>query len=428
MELQTGIAANDASMVTAELQNANISYHYEPSSGTVMVRSEQLSLARGILAEKGLLEAYRQPATRKYPDPLRDTMQPGSSHGLPPQQVLEAELAKSIASIDNVQSARVHLAFDNISGNISSHAPRASVMVRLYHGKRLSEAQISSISHLVAASTANLSLDNITIIDQTGQLLKSSGASSKIASLSSAQFSYLRRLEQSYINRIMDILTPVLGLNTLRTQVVAEVDFKTLTPEVMENPPPDNVAAENGGVRRLAVTVLVDNRLVDDGGKVVQTARSAEEMQRITELVKHAIGFSSQRGDTVTVVNEPFNLFSNPADAGRASLWQGLWYKNSLWYLAFGLVLAIAAGVIIRSMRSGINVSRISPAPSAVFSPSASPVRDEQKAQHESSEPGAEGAGRKTSFEHQLQKIRQVVREDPKIAAQIVKSWVKESD
>jgi flagellar biosynthesis/type III secretory pathway M-ring protein FliF/YscJ len=427
MELQTGIAANDAAMVTTELQNANISYHYEPSSGTVMVRSEQLSLARSILAEKGLLEAYSQSSPGKYKDPLRDAIQPGSSHGLPPHQVLEAELAKSIASIDNVQSARVHLAFDTTGGNNSSHAPRASVMVRLYHGRRLSEAQISSISHLVAASTANLSLDNITIVDQTGQLLKSPGASSKIAALSSAQFSYLRRLEQSYINRIMDILTPVLGLNTLRTQVVAEVDFNALTPEVMENPP-DNIAAGNGGVRRLAVTVLVDNRLVDDSGKVIQTARSAEEMQRITELVKHAIGFSSQRGDTVTVVNEPFNLVSNPADAGRVSLWQGLVYKNSLWYLAFGLVMVIIAGLIIRSMRSGINVSRISPVPSAVFSAPVPPARDEQKTQHESSEPGDEGAGRKTSFEYQLQKIRQVVREDPKIAAQIVKSWVKESD
>ncbi|MCI0505317.1 MAG: hypothetical protein L0Z73_04340 [Gammaproteobacteria bacterium] len=426
-ELQTGITANDAAMVTAELQNANISYHYESSSGTVMVRSEQLNLARSILVEKGLLDAYSQPVQRSYSDPLRDSVKPGVSHGLP-HQILEAELAKSIASIDNVQSARVHLAVDNIEGNNSNHAPRASVVVRLYHGRWLNEAQISSISHLVASSTANLSLDNITIIDQTGNLLKSSGASSKIASLSSAQFGYLRRLEQSYINRIMDILTPVLGLNTLRAQVVADIDFKTLTPEAMENPPPDNDAAENGHVRRLAVTVLVDNRLVDDGGTVLRIARSAEEMQRITELVKDAIGFNSQRGDTVTVVNEPFNVFSSRDVSAGISLWQGLWRRSSLWYLVIGLGTLITAGLIVSSMRKGINASSTLLASSAAFSAAAQPVRPGQELQPESGKPETDKGDRKTSFEQRLLNIRQAVRDDPKIAAQIVRSWVKEND
>jgi len=425
-ELQSGIAANDAARVTAELQGASISYHYEPSSGTIMVRSAQLTLARNVLVEKGLLDAYSFPVKQNYPDQPGNPPQPtiqGSPH-----PALEAELAKSIAGIDNVQSARVHLAFANgVDGN-PNNVSRASVVVRLYPGRRLTEAQISSITHLVAASAANLSMDNITIIDQTGQMLKSSAAASKTSSLSSAQFGYLRRLEQSYMDRIEEILTPVLGADSLRTQVIADVDFKVLNLAAVGSAPSNSDANEISGVRRLSVTVMVDNRLIDDGGKILRAARSAVEMQRLTELVKHAIGFNTQRGDTVNVVNESFNVFYSRQLPGAVSVWEGLWYRNLLWYLLIGLLALFVIGLIIRPLRTGAGRSRMPPAVSGTaLIPDVQFAMETPHQQQGNNQPPFDAGGLKTSFEQQLLRARQMVRDDPKIVVQIIRSWVKES-
>ncbi|WP_455209461.1 flagellar M-ring protein FliF C-terminal domain-containing protein [Kaarinaea lacus] len=427
-ELSTGLGVKDATLVTTELQNNNISYHYEPSTGTVLVRPEQLNRAQKLLIEKGLFQDHSFSAQQKYADLRQEQSQTTGGQGSP-HQVLEVELAKSIASIDYVQSARVHLAFDNAVGG-PSHAASASVVVRLYPGRRLTEVQISSISHLVAASAANLSIESITIIDQAGQLLKSAGAT-KPASMTSAQFSYLRRLEQAYIDRIEDVLTPVLGRNSLRAQVVADVDFKSFNPDTADNPRSIDNVLENASVRRLTVTLIVDSKLINDenGEPVSRVARSAEEIQRITDLVKHAIGFDSQRGDTVTVVNEPSNVFSNRHTPVTVSVWKVLSQRNSLWYLVFGFIALIIVGFIMQAMRVGLKARRtLSMSSAAALPPDVYMAKEGESRQHGTENPPRDDSAPSVTLEQHLSNARQLVRNDPRIVAQIIRAWVKESD
>ncbi|WP_455223454.1 flagellar M-ring protein FliF [Kaarinaea lacus] len=413
-ELYTGIDANKAAIVTTELQNANISYHFDSPSGTLMVRSEQFFLAQNILVEKGLLQG-------------NDTQPRLTTNSELPYQPLEAELAKSIASIDNVQSARVHLALSSSAGNDPKDVSQASVMVRLYPGRRLSETQISSISHLVAASTPNLSLDRITIIDQSGQLLRSSGKSN-VNSLTSSQFGFLRSLEQSYINRIEDILVPVLGLNAVRTQVIADVDFKMPDSESLENMQSISSKVENGNLRRLTATVIVDNRFIGgEEGKAQWVPRSTEEMQRITDLVKHAIGFKNQRGDTVTVINEPFNRMTNHHASISIPVWEQIWHENSIWYLVIGSVSLVIIVLVFLSLTAGTRVSQVFPVSSAeAITSEGQAVKEHQTSQVNSNTTVDTGSSREESFEQKLLKARQLVREDPKTVVQLVKSWMKE--
>jgi flagellar M-ring protein FliF len=427
VELYNGIDANKATAVTSELQSAGISYHFEPSSGTLMVQAGQLELARSILTEKGLLDRFDLSGGQHNPEFIADYSQAPGRHALP-HQILEAELAKSIASIDNVQSARVHLALPGVAGNDQNQTSRASVVVRLYPGRRLSESQVTSIAHLVAASIANLSADRITIIDQTGQLLKPAGTSNG-TSLSTGQFGYLRSLEQSYINRIEEILTPVLGMNALRIQVVADVDFKAFNMDTVENPPPIAHTVEKGTVRRLTATVIVDNQFVDDGdGKVTKVPRSNEELQRTTELIKQAIGFNGQRGDTVTVINEPFSRMANQYDSPTVSIWERLQHRNSVWYLAIGCLLLVIVGITVRTLRIGTRVSQVLPVPSAAaLAPDVQFSNEDHSAQHNSSGTSGGAGDQKKSLEQQLLKARQLVRDDPKTVAQLVRTWMKEN-
>ena len=422
--LYTGIDNSDAAMVTGELQKANISYHFEPSSGTLMVRSEQYSFATDLLAERGLLNGFTSAGIVKNNQHYANNV--GT---VLPHQVLELELAKSVASIDNVQSARVHLALTDIGGNDRGQASRASVMVRLNPGRRLSETQISSISHLVAASVANLSIDRITIIDQSGQMLKPSGTSN-VASLTSVQFGYLRSLEQSYIDRIEDVLTPVLGLNSLRAQVVADVEFKTLSSATIENPQTVHNATDSRTIRRLAATVLIDNKVIQNSdGNAIRVPRSGEEMQRVTDLVKQAIGFNSQRGDSVTVINEPYNMINRYQGPATVSVWEQIQRSKPLWYLAVGCIALVMLGLTMRLVRVGSAGTQVAPlsSPAAL----AKGMRYEDKnsdSQHAVTTVTEEEAAPRGSFEQQLLRARQLVREDPKIVAQLVRSWMKEND
>jgi len=416
-ELYSGMDTAKAAMVTTELQNANIAYRFDSSSGTLSVRSEQFYLAHNALAQKGLLPGI--------------TSQPRLTHDAAlPYQALESELAKSIASIDNVQSARVHLAITSNSGNDLKDAARASVIVRLYPGLRLSETQISSISYLVASSTPNLSQDGITIIDQSGQLLRSSGKSN-INSLSSAQFDFLRSIEQSYIDRIENVLMPVLGLDAVRTQVVADVDFKNTGLQNLENASTNSVNVENGTLQRLSATVIVDNKLIDDEqGAAHWVSRSNDEMQRITDLVKHAIGFNDQRGDTVVILNEPFNRVKKWPPPMPTAVWAKIWHSDSVWYLVFGGVVLIIIGFVLWLMRASLPASHTFSVSSAtVATPDGHVIREHQQDQLASNGAATESTiEQKISFEQKLLKARQLVKEDPKSVAQLVRSWMKEND
>jgi len=415
--LYTGMDASKAAMATTELQNANIAFRFDSSSGTLSVRSEQFYLAQNALARIDLL-------------PGSNTKRRLIHDAAFPNQNLESELAKSIASIDNVQSARVHLAVTGNTGNDANNIARASVIVRLYPGRRLSETQITSITHLVAASTPNLSQDGITIIDQSGQLLRSSGKSN-LDTLSSSQFNFMRSIEQSYIDRIENVLMPVLGLNAVRTQVVADVDFKSTVPQNSESSQLNTVKLEHGTLQRLTATVIVDNKMVDgEDGETRWVPRSDNEMERITELVKHAIGFNDQRGDTVAILNEPFNRVKTWQPTVPSVVWANFWRNESVWYLVIGGVGLIIFGVVIQSVRTGISASRGFALSSAkVITPGGQVIGEHQPDQAASDGAVLENKlDQQDTYDKKLLKARQLVNEDPKTVAQLVRSWIREND
>ncbi|WP_455200433.1 flagellar basal-body MS-ring/collar protein FliF, partial [Kaarinaea lacus] len=280
-ELLRGIDHEESAAIATELQNNNISFRFEPASGAISVPSDELYYARVKLAAKGLL--YTNDADRKhrYVVVAPDSTSESDIQGLP-HQLLETELAKSIASIDHVRSARVHLALANVAGENNNQPSRASVVVRLSPGHRLTEAKITSISHLIASSVSNLSIENITIIDQSGKLLKSAGTPN-LPNLTAEQFNYARRVEQSYLDRIENILIPILGTNAVRSQVTAELEFIYSEPSNLQKGESLSRHFKSGNIRRLSATVVVDNRLVDSGdGQLSRVARSADEMKRIT--------------------------------------------------------------------------------------------------------------------------------------------------
>src|SRR5690606_8850608 len=117
------------------------------------------------------------------------------------------------------------------------------VMVKLLPGRNLQEGQVAAIAHLVASSVPGLSTDRVTVVGQRGNLLTAKDQSRDMA-LTASQFEYTRRLEETYVKRIRDILAPSVGVDGVRAQVVADLDF-TITEKTQEIFNPDMPAVRS---------------------------------------------------------------------------------------------------------------------------------------------------------------------------------------
>src|SRR5690606_2225874 len=142
------------------------------------------------------------------------------------QRALEGELSRSVQSLSAVQSARVHLAIPKPSVFLrEQQKPSASVLLNLYAGRTLSREQIAGITHLVSSSVPELPTTSVSVVDQNGNLLSSDGNPRMQGELDEQQLAYRHQVEASYIQRITDILEPVVGRDNLRVQVTADLDF-----------------------------------------------------------------------------------------------------------------------------------------------------------------------------------------------------------
>jgi flagellar M-ring protein FliF len=233
--LYSELGESDVAEILEILNKDNIKYKVESGSGAIMVPMDQVSPIKLKLAAQGL------PKSNSLGYELLDKEQGfGTSKGVEMvrfQRALEGEIARTIMSIQNVKSARVLLAIPVQSVFVRERKkPSASVMVNLYQGRSLDKGQVESIIHLVASSVPQLDADQVTVVDQKGQLLNSN-ESTAAGNLTSKQFEYKKNIEEHLMGRIENILSPLVGGDGMRVQISADVDFtETDRTQEMFNP------------------------------------------------------------------------------------------------------------------------------------------------------------------------------------------------
>jgi len=222
----------DTGGVIEALTKSNIPYKIDEGSGAILVPAKQVHGARLKLAGMGLPRGTGVGFEIMDEKPAFGNTQFQEIARY--QRAIEGEIARSIMTLSNVQSARVHLAIPRQSAFIREREqPSASVLLNLYSGRAIEPDQVSAIVHLVASSVPNLLTGRVTVIDQKGKLLTSSDATRDLSS-SSNQLEYRRKLEESYARRIEDILTPITGAGSVKAQVAADIDF-TITETARES-------------------------------------------------------------------------------------------------------------------------------------------------------------------------------------------------
>ncbi|PZR48789.1 MAG: flagellar basal body M-ring protein FliF [Ectopseudomonas oleovorans] len=217
----------DATQVVETLTASGIDYTIEPNSGALLVKADDLARARMRLAAAGVA-----PTDNSVGFEILDREQGlGTSQFMEATRYrrgLEGELARTVASLNNVKAARVHLAMPKASVFVrDERKPSASVLVELYPGRALEPSQVMAIVNLVATSVPELDKGQVTVVDQKGNLLSDQQELSEL-SMAGKQFDYTRRMETLFTQRVHNILQPVLGTGRYKAEVSADVDFSSV--------------------------------------------------------------------------------------------------------------------------------------------------------------------------------------------------------
>ena len=221
--LMDNMSDSDVSAVSAILMANKIPYRIDNVTGNLLVANDQKQQAKMLISAEGLPNS--SPLGYEL---LKQDSTLGTSQFLETaryQHALETELSRSISSMRNINSARVHLALPKRTAFMrKKERTSASVMVKVAGGRQLEKNQISSIAYLVSSSVPYLDVANVTVVDQWGNLLSNS-MSDKGMEHSQKQFEYKQEIETLYVDRIESMLAPIFGYGRVKVQVNADMDF-----------------------------------------------------------------------------------------------------------------------------------------------------------------------------------------------------------
>jgi flagellar M-ring protein FliF len=365
--LYSGLAPEDAAAVTQKIREAGIEFKLDETGASVLVPTQRIADARLALAGAGL------PRSGRIGFELFDRTNLGASdfaEQVNYRRALEGELERTVATLSEVDQARIHITFAKDSVFLDTRQPsKATVVLRLKRSGQLAQPNVIAIANLIASAVDGLSPEAVAVIDGNGRLLSRPHLTGEgDAQLAEANLEYRRQVESELLAKINMALTPLLGPERFRASVDAECDFTSseeneetvdssrsalLTSQTTEEssgsalaggtpgtasnlPRPTARAASTGAglmrrtenatyqpsrtvkhtvspkgsVRRISTAVLVDQTVRWEGvgvkARKTLVPPSAEMLKGVHDIIAGITGFTEQRGDQITVETLPF--------------------------------------------------------------------------------------------------------------------------
>ncbi len=222
--LYTGLEPKDAQSVIEELQAQNVPYQIDSGGGAIRVPVEQVDSLRMDLANKGLPESGRFGFMEMF---ANDTVaQSNRTQAIRYQKALEDELARTIESLSEVSSARVHLVLpgDRIFLDDEDVA-KASVTLAIRGSRTLAPGQVQSIAFIVSGGVPDLLPENVSVVDTSGRVLwESGGEGGGVAA--TRQVEMRSEVENSYEQKVAQVLEPLIGSGRFVVKASVEMDFQ----------------------------------------------------------------------------------------------------------------------------------------------------------------------------------------------------------
>lgn len=461
--LYSDLKEQEAAEVMAKLQEHRIPYRIEAGGRVIEVPREQIYEIRLTLAGEGMSRGGIV-GFEIFDEESWSTSQ--FVEGVKYRRALQGELARTIMSMAEVESARVHLVLPERSPFVGKEEgqPKASVVLQLRGGQRLPPEKVKGVVHLVSGSVDGLLPDAVAVIDSEGRLLTRAqgGEQDTLTEVSTYQLEYKRSLETGMEQRLTRMLERVTGEGNAIVRVSAEVDFRQVEKQE-EIYDPDSVvvrseqkrAEKTGGLSTAGVPGIAANTPGRQGARsVIQTPPSEKqekilnyeinkitrrmvespgmllrlsvavllrkqdkmqdgELEGISALVKGAVGFDAERGDQVEVALMPFE--SGPPEGNEEVAPPGLqeriqrYLPYALKYGALLLGALLLVFVVLRPMLRSL-------------SEDGKRLEEFQRQLPESLEKAERAAPQLTGREQLID----LVKDDPARAAQVIRLWLRE--
>ncbi|MEC7815037.1 MAG: flagellar basal-body MS-ring/collar protein FliF [Pseudomonadota bacterium] len=497
------LSAYNPQDVTSILDSSGIEYRMDPRTGALLVPSDQVYDARLKLAAEGVTD--QQTIGYELLDQDRGLGTSQFLETISYRRGLEGELSRTIASMRGVRNARVHLAIPERSVFIrDARAPSASVFLEVFAGRRLEQEQINAVVNLVAGSIPMMNRDQVTVVDQNGNLLTGDQAPAD-ADRMKDQYEYTARVEERLTRRVASMIAPIVGDGRYRAEVSADLDFSAVEraeelfnpeqqavrserelseqraagagggiPGALSNQPPGEatvpeqataqgadgeeanaappmtvrrestrnyemdrtvsyIRQELGAVKRLTVALAVDDMKVinPETGEVTYEPWPEQELQRLSMLVRDAVGYSAARGDSVTVMNTAFAP-EEAVEFEAPGFWEQPWFWDLMKQVLAGLVILILVLGLLRptlkSLSGGGRRERGEREDDRDYGglgelEGGDALREAMSAQDDLLLPGATD-----SYDRQLNALKGLIAEDPARVAQVMRQWVNVDD
>ena len=402
--LYSNLDLKEAGSITQALDQGGVKYEVKGDGSTILVPRDKVASTRLMLSGKGL------PTSGSVGYEIFDAApalgQTDFVQNLNRQRALEGELARTIRSLAGVTSARVHLVMPHRQlFEDEAESPSASVVIGV-GGREPSSEEVRAIRNLIAGATPNLKPERVTVVDDKGKML--AGGDDSAGAADQAASDARNATEDSLRKTVKDLVEGVVGPGKARVTISADLNLNRVTLQedkydpdgqvirstqsVDENAKDSKSAApqpvtsaqnvpggaatgpdqggsqsgkteettnyeishstrtevqEPGQIKRLSVAVAVDGSTTfGKGGKVSYAPRSPEEMKRIQELVRSAVGYDQSRGDQVTVVNVRFSHDDDAEGVTAGSPLMGF-DKNDMMRGAELFILLVVAALLI---------------------------------------------------------------------------------
>jgi flagellar M-ring protein FliF len=472
--LFTNLAPADASAVVEQLESSGTPYELTDGGNTIMVPRESVYDTRIQLSGEGLPSQGSDGYSLLDGQSLSTSQfQEQTSY----KRAIEGELEKTIAALDPVNTAVVHVALPQEELFESDTKPTtASVLVSTNPGSSLDTGQVQAVVHLVASSVEGLDPKQVTVSDSTGKVLSAAGDDA--ATLGDARAQQVESFEQDMQKSVQQVLDRVLGPGNSAVQITADLNFDKTTTQTTRyfsdpnaTPLRDSTSTETyetpagggttGGVvgpdgqltqdtnadgatsyeketrtSDNAVNTEVEQREAAPGNVeslhvgVVLDTQSLGEIQtnEVQDLVASALGVDEQRGDTVEVTSMPFDRTAEEDAAAAIAAAEKEESRTAMVSMAKtgGLVLLVLL-VLLAAWRQSkrrmkareqatsyvVEQLRRNEPPAAVASPLAAPALD---------------SGHSELRMAARDEIAALVEKQPEEVAQLLRGWLVEAD
>lgn len=295
--LYADLSTADSTEIAAKLDISKIPYSFSPDGKEIMVPGQEVGRARMLLAQDGLPHG----ASMGYEifDKKQGFGTTNFVQNVNQLRALEGELARTIGTMEQIRSARVHLVLPQRElFSRESKPATASVFLNIRNSAQMGPEQIAAIQHLVASSVPQLKPTAVSIIDNNGNLL-ARGEEDGVTETLSAQTSndMKSRYERNLSRNLEDMISRVVGFGKVRAQVTADIDFDVITRNSESYDPEGQVVRSTQNVNEDSTdstgstdnTVTVQNNLPGLPGGAGTGSAAGSSSKRAEETVNFEI-------------------------------------------------------------------------------------------------------------------------------------------